>query len=89
VARYKVYLKSTVVHEYEEIESKIDRRRILWKIAGLAENPCCADAKMLPESDDLYRICLDHHRILCQIDDLQKQVTIFRIAYRRRKSSAW
>jgi mRNA-degrading endonuclease RelE of RelBE toxin-antitoxin system len=89
VARYKVYLKPTVVREYEEIESKIDRRRILWKIGALAKNPRCAEARKLPESEDGYRICLERHRLVCQIDDLQKQVTVFRIAHRRRQSSTW
>jgi mRNA-degrading endonuclease RelE of RelBE toxin-antitoxin system len=89
VARYKVCLKSTVIREYEEIESKIDRRRILWKIGALADDPRCTDARTLPEREDQYRICLEHHRVVYQIDDVQKQVTVFRIANRRRQSSAW
>ena len=89
VARYKVNLKPTVAREYEEIESRIDRRRVLWKIGALAENPRCAEARKLPEKDDSYRICLDHHRVVFQIDDLRKQVTVFRIAQRRRQSSTW
>jgi mRNA-degrading endonuclease RelE of RelBE toxin-antitoxin system len=89
VARYKVCLKSTVIREYEEIESKIDRRRVLWKIGALADNPRCADSKTLPESEDSYRICLQHHRVVYQVDDGQRLVTVFRIANRRRQSSAW
>jgi mRNA-degrading endonuclease RelE of RelBE toxin-antitoxin system len=89
VARYKVCLKSTVVREYEEIESKIDRRRVLWKIGALADNPRWADSKALPESEDSYRICLAHHRVVYQVDDGHKLVTVFRIANRRRQSSAW
>jgi mRNA-degrading endonuclease RelE of RelBE toxin-antitoxin system len=89
VANYKVFLKATVAREYEEIDSKADRRGILGKIVALTANPRLADAIKLPESDDLYRVCLAHHRVIFQIDDLQKQVTIFRIADRRRQSSTW
>jgi mRNA-degrading endonuclease RelE of RelBE toxin-antitoxin system len=89
VESYRVCLKATVAREYEEIDSKADRRRILGKIAALTVNPRLAEAIKLPESDDLYRVCLTHHRVIYQIDDLQKQVTIFRIAHRRRQSSTW
>jgi mRNA-degrading endonuclease RelE of RelBE toxin-antitoxin system len=90
VASYKVFLKATVAREYEEIDSKADRRRILGKIVALTANPRPAEAIKLPESDDLYRVCLAHHRVIYQIvDDPQKQVTIFRIADRRRQSSTW
>jgi mRNA-degrading endonuclease RelE of RelBE toxin-antitoxin system len=89
VARYKVCVKPTVVREYEEIESRVDRRRVLWKISALAENPRGAEAKKLPEGDDRYRICLEHHRVVYHVDDLQKQVTVFRVAQRRRQSSTW
>ena len=68
---------------------KIDRRRVLWKISALAENPRCAEARKLPEKEDSHRICLEHHRVVFQIDDLRKQVTVFRIAQRRRQSSTW
>jgi mRNA-degrading endonuclease RelE of RelBE toxin-antitoxin system len=87
VASYKLLLKATVAREYEEIESRADRRRILWKIAALTENPRPAEAKKLPERDDQHRICLERHRVIYQIDDFQKQVTVFRIANRRRRNS--
>ena len=86
---YKVCLKATVARDYEEIDSKADRRRILGKFAALTTNPRLAEAIKLPERDDLYRICLAHHRVIYEIDDQQKQVTIFRIAHRRRQSSTW
>jgi mRNA-degrading endonuclease RelE of RelBE toxin-antitoxin system len=89
VARYKIYLKSTVIREYEEIGCKTDRRRILWKLGELAENPRCAEAAVLPESENSYRISLAHHRVVYQVDDGQKQVMVFRIANRRRQSSTW
>jgi hypothetical protein len=53
VESYKVCLKATVAWEYEEIDSKADRRRILGKIAALTANPRRAEATKLPESEDL------------------------------------
>jgi len=89
VESYKVCLKATVAREYEEIASRTDRRRVLGKIAALSDNPRDAEASKLPETEDFYRICLAHHRVVYQIDDTRKQVTIFRIAHRRRHSSTW
>jgi mRNA-degrading endonuclease RelE of RelBE toxin-antitoxin system len=87
VASYKILLKATVAREYEEIESRADRRRILSKIAALMEDPRPAEAKKMPERDHQHRICLERHRVIYQIDDFQKQVTVFRIANRRRRNS--
>jgi mRNA interferase RelE/StbE len=88
VARYKILFKATVVREYEEIGSKRDRRRVLWTMAALADDPRPAKARTLPEREDHHRICLGHHRVVYRIDDRQKQVTVFRIAHRRRHHSA-
>ena len=87
VASYKILLKATVAGEYEAIESRAVRRRILFKIAALAEDPRPAEAKKLPEREGQHRICLERHRVIYQIDDFRKQVTVFRIANRRRRNS--
>jgi mRNA-degrading endonuclease RelE of RelBE toxin-antitoxin system len=87
VASYKIALKATVAGEYEAIASKADRRRVLWKIAALTENPRPVEAIKLPERQDQHRISLERHRIIYQIDDIHKQVMVFRIANRRRRNS--
>jgi mRNA-degrading endonuclease RelE of RelBE toxin-antitoxin system len=88
VANYRIRLKATVVSEYEAIASKADRRRVLWKIAALTENPRPVEAIKLPEREDQHRICLQRHRVIYQIDDIHRQVTVFRIANRRRRNPA-
>jgi mRNA-degrading endonuclease RelE of RelBE toxin-antitoxin system len=88
VASYKILLKAAVASEYEAIASKADRRRILWKIAALTENPRPAEASKMPEREDQHRITLERHRVIYRIDDNQKQVTVFRIANRRRRNTA-
>jgi mRNA-degrading endonuclease RelE of RelBE toxin-antitoxin system len=88
VARYKILLKASVVREYEAVESKADRRRLLWLFAALAIDPRPVEARKLPEHEDCHRICLKRHRVIYQIDDFQKQVTVFRIAHRGRRHPA-
>jgi mRNA-degrading endonuclease RelE of RelBE toxin-antitoxin system len=89
VARYKILLKVSVVREYEAIAAKTDRRRVLWTIAALTIDPRPAVARKLPERQDHLRIYTKHHRVIYQIDDIQRQVTVFRIAYRGRQDSTW
>jgi mRNA-degrading endonuclease RelE of RelBE toxin-antitoxin system len=89
VARYKILFKATVVRDYEAIASKADRRRVLGMIASLTTDPRPAKARNLPEHEDRHRICLKHHRVIYEIDDSQKQVTVFRIAHRGRRDATW
>jgi mRNA interferase RelE/StbE len=89
VASYKILLKATVAREYEAIESRAVRRRILFKIAALAEDPRPPEAEKLPEREDQHRICLERHRVIYRIDESQKQVMVFRIANRRRRNITW
>jgi mRNA-degrading endonuclease RelE of RelBE toxin-antitoxin system len=46
------------------------------------------EARKLPEHEDCHRICLKRHRVIYQIDDFQKQVTVFRIAHPGRRHPA-
>jgi len=87
VARYKILLKATVVEEYEAIASKGDRRRVLWTIGSLTAEPRPVEARALPEREAQYRIWLKPYRVIYQVDDCQKHVTVFRIAHRRRQNS--
>ena len=87
VARYKVLLKESVVREYEAIAMQADRRRVLWAIGALMDNPRPAVAKKLPEREDRLRIFTKCHRVIYEIDDLQKQVTVFRIVNHGRQNS--
>src|SRR5664279_3600824 len=83
VERYKILLKANVVREYEAIYSKIERRCVLGTIAGLSEDPRPTEATKLPERVDQLRICLANYRLIYEVNDRKKQVTVFRIAHRR------
>jgi mRNA-degrading endonuclease RelE of RelBE toxin-antitoxin system len=86
VARYKVLVKTIVVKEYEAIADKRDRRRILGTIAALTVESRPVGAKHLPECEDHLRIYLGRYRVLYEIDDLKRRITVFRIAKHRRQN---
>jgi mRNA-degrading endonuclease RelE of RelBE toxin-antitoxin system len=89
VARYKILLKAAAAREYEGLASKADRRRVLSKIGALTDDPRPTESSCLPECENHRRICLMHLRVIYRIDDFHKQVTVFRIAHRRRQNSTW
>lgn len=86
---YRILLKTSVVREYEDIYSEVERRRVLGKIAGLSADPRPAEATTLPERVDLFRIHFLNYRLIYHVNDRKKQVTVFRIAYRRCQDTAW
>jgi mRNA-degrading endonuclease RelE of RelBE toxin-antitoxin system len=89
VASYKLLLKAIAAKEYEAIASEVDRRRVLWKIGALSTDPRPAAARQLTERQDRHRIYVAQHRVIYQIDEHQKRVTVFRIVHCRRQGSAW
>jgi mRNA interferase RelE/StbE len=63
------------------LDSKADRRRIVEKIAGLAENPRGQGAEKLAGYEDRYRVPQGDYRIVYLIDDETTTVTIYRVAH--------
>jgi mRNA interferase RelE/StbE len=88
VARYNVRLKAIVVREYEAIASRAERRRILAQIASLEREPRPATAGVLPEQALHLRIRLGRYRLLYEICDQSREVTVYRIVDRRPDLSA-
>jgi len=89
VESYKILLKANVAKEYETVASEADRYRIRWMIAALTDEPRRAEASVLGERKHQRRICLKRHRVIFEVDDCKRQVTVFRIVHRRRQDSAW
>lgn len=88
MARYRILIKEIVVREYEAISSKSFRRRILWAISGLSIEPRPVQAKKLPEREHHLRFYLGHYRLLYGVDDVEKRITVFRIARNGRQNFA-
>jgi mRNA interferase RelE/StbE len=59
-----------------------DRQRIVAKIFGLADNPGPVGAEKL-SGEDKYRLRQGNYRILCEIADSERVVTVARIGNRR------
>jgi mRNA interferase RelE/StbE len=83
-----VLLKSSVSDRVEAVRFARDRSRIRGQIASLGEEPRPPTAEPLPGYSNRFRMRLDHFRILYQIDDLRKIVTVFGIAYRQPQEPA-
>jgi mRNA interferase RelE/StbE len=83
VASYKLSIKPSAGKELEAVGSRLDRTRIVAKIAALATNPRPHGSEKLAGYDDRYRIRQGNYRVVYEIDDNASQVTIYKIGHRR------
>jgi mRNA interferase RelE/StbE len=83
VAKYRILVKASAAKEIERVGSKSDRRRIVEKIAGLAENPRLIGSEKLAGYDDRYRVRQGDYRVVYLIEDKALNVTIFKVGHRK------
>jgi mRNA interferase RelE/StbE len=83
VAGYKVLLKRSAAKEIAALPTRDWRRRVVERIGALAAEPRLVGNQKLAGSDDTYRIRVGDYRILYEVDDDRREVTIFRIAHRK------
>jgi mRNA interferase RelE/StbE len=76
------------MREFEAITSAAERRRILANIASLERNPRPATADALPERKIHIRLRLGRYRLLYEISDQTREVTVYRIVDSRPDLSA-
>jgi mRNA interferase RelE/StbE len=81
VASYSLEIKRSAVKELGNLPAK-DCARVVDRIRGLAAEPQPHRSEKL-SGDDKYRIRQGVHRILYEIDDHLKKVTIVKVAHRR------
>ena len=81
MARYRLLIKPSAAKELEAIPAA-DRRRIVYRIQGLAENPRPPGCEKL-SGRDRYRVRQGRYRILYQVRDDEVVVVVVRIAHRR------
>ena len=82
MARYRILIKASAAREIEEISSLGDRRRIVDRIAALADDPRPRGCEKL-SGRDIYRIRQGPYRILYSIHDEQLVVHVVRVGHRR------
>ena len=82
MVRYRIELKASAAKEIEKLSNKSDRRRIVARIARLADDPRPPGSQKLSGKED-YRIRQGVYRIVYRIEDDRLIVTIVKVGHRR------
>lgn len=83
MALYKVQIKPSAGKELLAVGSKIDRLRLVGKIQSLEENPRQHGSEKLAGYSNLYRVRQGNYRVVYQIDDDLREVTVYKIGDRK------
>lgn len=81
VASYRLEVKRSAAKEVADLP-KADCQRIVAKLQALADDPRPHGAEKLT-GDDKYRVRQGNYRILYEIDDASKTVTIVKVGNRK------
>jgi mRNA interferase RelE/StbE len=82
VASYSVVIKPTAARELEAVPRKGDRRRIVERIAALADDPRPPGALKL-SGHERYRFRLGPFRVVYGIDEAGRVVLVVKIGHRK------
>lgn len=82
MASYEVLIKPSAARELEGIAGRKDRQRVVVRIMALAKAPRPLGCLKLTGREG-YRVRQGSFRILYEVDDVKRTVTIFRIGHRR------
>ena len=82
MAFYKVEVKKSALKDIEKLDRKIVAQ-IFRKIESLANNPRPIQSLKLSGSERSHRLRIGSYRILYQIDDDLKLITIFAVGHRK------
>ncbi len=80
--QYNVLIKPSAVKEIEKIPRKADRRRIVERIAALADDPRPPGSQKLSGSER-YRLRQGAYRIVYAIEDDRLIVYIVKVGHRK------
>lgn len=81
MANYNIYFKKSAKKELENLPQK-ELERIIKKIQSLANNPRDHGSEKL-SGDKKYRIRQGNYRVIYSIEDISKEIWIFKIAHRK------
>ena len=82
MAGYRLEVKKKAIKELSRVRPDIGLR-LLQSIGSLASEPRPRQSHKLSESEHSYRFRVGDYRILYQVDDEAKLVTIFKVGHRR------
>jgi mRNA interferase RelE/StbE len=83
VADYRLLVKTSAAKEIEAVGAQSDRRRIVARIRTLTTDPRPHGAEKLAGYEDRYRVRQGDYRIVYLIDDLPREVAIFKVGHRK------
>ncbi len=83
MAEYRLLIKPSAAKEIEAIGSKVDRRRIVERIAALAREPRPSGGEKLAGSKSLWRVRQGDYRIVYAVDDAARVVEVVKVGHRR------
>jgi len=83
VAAYSILIKASAGRELERLGTKSDRARIVERIQALADDPRPRGCEKLAGYSDRFRIRQGNYRVVYLVDDLRREVTIFKVGDRK------
>ena len=81
MASYELRIKPSAAKELEALPFK-DRRRLIPRIRQLSVEPRPAGSEKLTGAD-LYRVRQGNYRVVYEVHDPGRTVTVFKVAHRR------
>ena len=82
MTRYAVEFKPSARRELENLSDRLIAR-VITKVENLSDDPRPSGCKKLRGHKDTWRVRVGDYRIVYIIDDLEKTVSITRIAHRK------
>jgi len=80
--RYRVEFSRPAERQFRALPAEV-RRRIAPRVDALADAPRPRGAEKLEGGEDLYRLRVGDHRILCEIREQVLLILVVRVAHRR------
>jgi mRNA interferase RelE/StbE len=82
VADYRLLVTASAAKELAAVGTKKDRQRIVARIRSLAREPRPVGSQKLTAREQ-YRVRQGAYRIVYEIDDTERVVTVFKIGHRK------
>lgn len=80
---YRIVVKTSAAKELEAVGSRLDRRRLVARIASLAMDPRPQGCEKLSGQVDLFRVRSGNYRVIYEIADDVVLVTVIKIGHRK------
>ncbi len=79
---YEIFWKKSAVRELRNIDSQYVSK-IIIAVEAFAENPFPKGYRKLKNSKQSYRVKIGEYRVIYQVNNREKIVTIFHVRHRR------